>query len=591
MTMRSQPGPTENATFADASDESIGQHIRWQVLLALAGILILATLLGYSAYSVATVLVPGRGGVFREGVAGSPQYINPLRCDVSEIDYDLCTLLYRGLTSVDMHGRIVPDLADSWTVSPDGLVYEFRLKPDQRWDDGRPVTADDVIFTVGIIQNPEVFSLPSLSSLWQSVTAEKVDERTVRFRLKEAFSPFLDYTTIGLLPKHVFETMPAADVVDTLNNTPVGNGPMKVKQLAADHILLEANPYWDGPTPYLDGLELRFYPDHPSLLTAYLAGEIEGISHVLPEMISEVGVRDDLQLFSSTQPSFVNVTLNLNNPNTPFFQDKLVRQALMYGMNREALIQKVTANQGIIAHSPILPENWAYNPNVRHYNYDPITAQSLLDQAGWRDTNGDGVREKDGRPLQFVLHTNDDPTRVAAINQLAKDWEAIGVRAIPTPVTFAGLAIDVLVPRRFEAALLGWETLGDPDPYPLWHSTQAEGAGQNYGGWSNEEADQVMAQARSAPTEEQRRTLYAKFQEIFTEETPALLLYYPVYTYGVADSVHNVQIGAINHPSQRFRGFADWYMVTRRVPASQVPSSAPPTPPGSTPLPTEQAPP
>ena len=561
---------------------SIGRHIRWQVLLALAGVLILTTLLGYSAYNVATVMVPAEGGVFREGVAGNPKYINPLRCDVTEVDYDLCALLFRGLTRTDKNGRAMPDVAESWTISGDGLIYDFRLKADQYWDDGEPVTVDDVVFTVGILQDPDVYSLPALASLWQAVQVSKVDDRTVRFTLREVFSPFLDYTSIGLLPRHIFATVPPVDIATKLNTTPIGNGPMKVQEMAADHISLAANPFFAGKKSYIDTLDLRFYPDHPSLFSAFAAGEIDGISRVLPESMPEAIVRDDLQLFSSAQPSYINITLNLDNPNVPFFQEKEVRQALLYGLNREALIQDVAAGQGIIAHSPILPDNWAFNSNVARYAYDLDKARALLDAAGWVDSNGDGIREKDGRPLQFVLHTNDDATRSALIARIAQDWAQIGVYAQATPVTFAGLVNDLLAPRTFEAVLIGWETPGDPDPYPLWHSTQVAGAGQNYSGWKNEQADRVMEKARAELDESGRRELYGEFQQVFADEAPALLLYYPVYTYGVSTSVNNVQMGALNHPSQRFESFADWYMETRRVPTTQAEGLEAPMPPAGT---------
>jgi peptide/nickel transport system substrate-binding protein len=189
-----------------------------------------------------------------------------------------------------------------------------------------------------------------------------------------------------------------------------------------------------------------------------------------------------------------------------------------------------------------------------------------------------------------LLYANDDPTRQAIIEQIAADWRAIGVEAVPTPVTFAGLVSDFLNPRRFDAALIGWELSGDPDPYPLWHSTQAEGGGQNYSSWANEDADALLEQARAVHDEDQRRILYWRFQEVWAEDAPALLLYHPVYTYGVRDRVHNVQIGALNQPAERFATFADWYILTRRVPANQAPPAVPPTPPGNMQLPTPEVP-
>jgi len=547
----------------------------------LVGILLLALVLGYSTYTVTTVLVPDRGGVFREGVAGNPTYLNPLLCDATDVDLDLCTLLYRGLTRIDKNGRVVPDLAEGWTVS-EGVDYLFRIKPDQYWHDGLPVTADDVLFTVGVLQDPEVYSLPDLTSLWRSVQVEKVDDLQVRFRLAQPFTPFLDYTSIGLLPAHIWSNTPAGDLATKpLDATPIGNGALKVVETAADHIRLEPNPFYQGPRPYLSALELRFYPDHGSAFTGFVNGEIEGVSQIAPQDLEAAAEREDIQLFSSATSEYLSIIFNLTNPDVPFLQDVQVRQALYYGLNRTRLIEEVADGQGIIAHSPFLPENWAYNPDVRRYDYDPALASSILDQVGWIDTDGDGIRDKDGQPLSFLLYANDDPLRQALIERVAADWRAIGVEAKTVSVTFAGLVTDFLNPRRFDAALIGWEVTGDPDPYPLWHSTQASGGGQNYSGWQNDEADQLIEEARALTNEEDRKASYRRFQELFVEELPALPLFYPVYTYGVSSKVHNVQIGSLNRPAERFATFHEWYMLTRRVPVSQVPSQAPPTPPGA----------
>jgi peptide/nickel transport system substrate-binding protein len=145
------------------------------------------------------------------------------------------------------------------------------------------------------------------------------------------------------------------------------------------------------------------------------------------------------------------------------------------------------------------------------------------------------------------------------------------------------MVTDFLAPRRFEAALTSWDQVGDPDPYPQWHSSQAAGGGQNYTGWANAEADQLMEEARKSSDSNKRKELYGRFQSIFAEELPSLLLYYPVYTYGVSDRVNNVQIGSLNTPSERFANFADWYIASRRVPANQAPANLPPTPPGANP--------
>lgn len=580
--MQRQPLSSPRAFTATSPADTLGKHLRWQVLLAVGGIIVLASLLGYSTYQVTTVLAPAPGGVFREGVAGNPKYLNPLLCygRANEVDVDLCALLYRGLTKIDNQGRVEPDLAERWEIT-DGKVYTFFMRPGQFWDDGRPITADDVLFTTSILQSPEVLSLTYLTVLWNTVKIEKVNEMTVRFVLSAPFTPFLSYTSVGLLPKHIYEAVSSKELATSaLNNHPVGSGPLMAETIAADHIRLKPNPFYGGPTPYIPALEFRFYPDHPSLFSAFVAGEIDGVSTILPTDLPVATSRTDLQVFSVALSGYVLVEFNLDNPNVPFFQDKLVRQALYYGLNRQGLIDNVVAGEGILAHSLLLPEHWAYNPNVKNYSYNPAQAQQLLDQAGWIDSNGDSVRDKNGQPLQFVLNAVDDVTQTALIQRIAEDWAKIGVRAVPTPVTYVGLVSDLLTQRKFDAAVVKWDQLGDPDPYPLWHSSQAEGGARNYTSWRNPEADQVMEKARTILNDEERKALYWKFQEIFAEEVPGVILYHPVYSYGVSKRVHNVQIGALNEPSARFQNFASWYIVTRRLPLNQVPASIPPTPPG-----------
>ncbi|MEZ4683601.1 MAG: peptide ABC transporter substrate-binding protein [Caldilineaceae bacterium] len=381
----------------------MGRHLRWQVLLACLGLFVLVSLLGYSTYSVATVLVPDKGGIYREGVVGNPRYLNPFVCDRNPVDEDICPLVFRGLTKIDHRGRAVPDLAD-WTISDD-KVYTFRLHEGQFWHDGQPVTADDVIFTVNILQNPDVVEIPNLSILWRTVTMEKVDALTVRFTLAEP-SPFLDYTSIGLLPAHIYNAIPQIELAShPLNGIPIGSGPMMVEEIAADHIRLKPNPFYSAVQPYLSGLEFHFYPDYPSMLTGYLAGDIDGISRILPTEFALASEQEDLNLLSAMQARYVSIVLNLDNANVPFFAEKAVRQALYYGLNRESLIDDVAAGQGVIAHSSLMPDNWAYNPNVTQYPYDPEQARQLLTAAGWVDTNGDGVREKDGDSAVFALRT------------------------------------------------------------------------------------------------------------------------------------------------------------------------------------------
>ena len=558
------PGPTAPSD----SSAPLGRYIRWQLLLAVVGIALLTLLMGVTAYNVSTVLVPERGGVFREGVAGNPQYINPLLCHTHEIDRDLCSLLFRGLTRLDQQGQVVPDLAESWSA-PDGLAYTFRLKENQFWHDGKPVSIDDVLFTIEMMQSPDSPILTDLAELWRSVTVERVDDRAVRLLLDEPFAPFLQFTTVGLLPKHIWQDVPPAGLRESpFNLHPVGNGPMRVTSASAQFLRLERHPYSSEEIPMVSALEFHFYPDYPSIYAAYTEGELDGVSQVLQSDIPLAQDRTDLQLFSAPLSTYVGVTFNLQNPDVLFLQDASVRRALYHALDRKRLLEETVGGHGVLAPSPIPSNNWGHAADTPSYDYDPDEARRLLDESGWVDTDGDGTRDKDGRPMQFILLTNDDSARIALIEQIAADWRAVGVNTNVQSVSFVGLVNDFLVPRRFDAALVSWDITGDPDPFPLYHSSQID-TGQNYGGWANPEADALMTEARSTVDQEKRRRLYAQFQYLFATDIPAIPLYYPAYTYGVSERVKAVQIGPLNTPADRFVTFPDWYILTRRVPVNQ----------------------
>ncbi len=543
---------------------------RWQLIIALLGAVLLLGILSLASYTYVTVLIPTYGGTYREGMAGAPRFLNPLLSPYNMVDQDINALLYRGLARFDEQGRVVPDLAEGWEVSPDARVFTVRLKSGQRWQDGVPVSVEDVLFTFKILQDSDFPGDPSIKDLWQQVTIEQVDSTSVRFTLEDSFAPFLDQLTMGLLPAHVWRAVPP-NLVDRsrLNFQPVGNGPFQVQALDTISITLKPNPTFPGPRPYIDAINLRFYPDDQAVIEAYRHKEVDAVAHILPQDLPAVQAFPDMNLFFSPMPGYTVILLNLQNPNVPFFQEKTLRQALLYAIDRQALIDEYLNGMGIVAHSPILPHTWAYTDRVKKYPYDPDKARALLEKAGWVDQDGDGVREKDGIPLRFALHGDDDPTRVRILQAVARAWREIGVDAIAQPVTFPGLVGDFLETRAFEAALVAWRLYGDPDPYPLWHSSQVE-TGQNYAGWQNLEADKLMEEARRTPDPNRRIRFYREFQQLFAEEVPGLLLYHPVYAFGVRNTVKNVTVGRLHKPGDRYRTIASWYIRVRRVPITAV---------------------
>ncbi len=538
-------------------------------MIALLGILLVVALLSYVTYSYTSQETPARGGVFIEGVAGNPQYINPILCQYNEVDRDLCALIFNGLLKLDENGEWQPDLAESWEVGPNSDVYTFTLRSDIRWHDGLRITADDVIFTVQLLQDPDLPVLPDLANLWRSVIAAKIDDRTVVFRLSQPYAAFPDYVTIrwfGVIPKHYWERYEPADIPNAqLNTQPIGSGRFKLVEIDSQHARLEPVIQQFEEAPYLDALEFRFFPDYPSILAAAEAGEVHGVSRVLPEYQRQAEAIPDLQLFTSPMPGYTMVLFNFDAADAPFLADQTVRQALAYGLDREKLLNEIIPGVGQLADSPMLPNTWAYNPDIPRYPYDPDKARSMLEEAGWVDANQDGVREKDGQELAFTILSDDAPHSIAVAQALAQDWARIGVKVTPQPVSFTGMVTDFLVPRSFDAALVSLELYGDPDPYPLWHSSQISPKGQNFGGWQNREADILMEQARLTSDRATRKQFYDEFQRIFATDLPALLLYYPLYTYGASTAVHNMEVGRLNEPADRFNTFARWYINTRKT--------------------------
>ena len=242
-----------------------------------------------------------------------------------------------------------------------------------------------------------------------------------------------------------------------------------------------------------------------------------------------------------------------------------MRQALMLGLDRAAIVSGVLEGRGLVAHAPFSLCSWALDANGPIYEYDPLQAKSLLEGAGWSDHDGDGTRDKDGRSLTLSLVVQDERSNRAVADAIARQWARIGVRTEVVPLAFADLVEGRLQTRLFDAALVDMSLEGDPDPYVFWHSSQAQAGGQNYSSFVDQEADGLLEAARREWDTEKRRQMYQRFQQIFSQEVPALPLYYPVYSYAVDDGVHGVRLGPMTRPEDRFRSLPEWYLNSRRL--------------------------
>jgi peptide/nickel transport system substrate-binding protein len=554
---------------------------RLQITAALAGLLIIGALLVRATALSPAAVAPAPGGTFVEGAVGVPRRINPLRMG-SPVERDLTSLLFAGLTRLDAHGDSVPDLAATWKVSDDGKQYTFFLRQEARWADQAPVTADDVLFTIGLLQNPAFPGDPTLVGLWQAVKVTKLDRLSVRFDLPQPYSPFLSFTTLGLLPAHLLRNIPAAEMADApFWAGPIGAGRWRIVAGRGNPgptpgaaaaptpdpdrgLLLEPNPEYHGTdaVPLLRRVWFRFYPTAGALLTAFDQREIDAISTVEPQAVAGLQGRTDLRLYSAELPATQMILLNLR---LPLFDRKETRQALLEGLDRAALLREAAGGQGTVAQSPLLSSSWAYRPVLTRYAYDPTAAAGLLDQAGWAD-DGQGGRARDGVPLRFTLaYPGDNPDVATLARAIQANWARIGVRVAVRAVPRDQLLSEYLQPRTFEAVLIGWRGAAtDPDVYQLWHSTQVTAPGFNFAGFRNDAADRALESARQTLKRAERVRFYSDFQDVFAAELPSLLLYHPRYTYAVNRRVQGVSLPPVlADAAGRFQSLTGWYIETQ----------------------------
>ncbi|MFQ5945053.1 MAG: ABC transporter substrate-binding protein [Anaerolineae bacterium] len=544
------------------------RRIRWQAVTAVLGAALLLGVMTYLAYTTTTVVVPEEGGTYVEGVAGRPSHINPLLSGFNRVDSDLVALVFSGLTKVDEGGRVEPDLAIEWDVSDGGSSYRFRLREDVVWHDGTSFSAHDVVFTIQAIQDPDFQGPPELAVFWQAVQVEAPDETTVLFTLPDPFAPFLTYTDLPLLPRHLLERVPARDLArNAFNARPVGTGPFVVREVSARAATLERNPRYYGEQSRLDQLEFRFFPDYASVLDAYLEGEVDGIGGVAPRELEALRGIETLSIYSAPMAGYELIFLNLSHP---VLGQGAVRRAMHLSLDRQGLIDGILGGQGLPAYSPILPQSWAYSREATFLPEDPQAAESILEEEGWADGDGDGVREKEGVALAFTLTTDQDPYRQQISQEIARQLEPLGFRIRIRTLPAADLVRNALRPGSFDALVFRWARLpADPDPYEMWHSSQIPDQGQNFGGFGNRDVDEILEQARMTVDLARRRELYVRFQELFAQEVPAIPLYYPIYSYAVDQRVGGIQLGPVRDPSDRFATISEWFVNIRRVTVSE----------------------
>ncbi|TSC64323.1 MAG: putative ABC transporter substrate binding protein [Parcubacteria group bacterium Gr01-1014_106] len=517
----------------------------------------------------ATSIVAAPGGTVRMGAVGQPRFVLPILAQTSDTDMDLSRLVYSGLLTATPNGTLVGDLAESVQVAEDGKTYTVKLRQNIRWHDGEPFTVDDVLLTVRLIQDPAVKS--PIASKFQGVTVTKEDDTTVRFSLKEPYASFLPTLQLGILPAHIWSQVPSQGIALTeYVLRPIGTGPFKFDRLKRAEFSGEIREYtlvrnttFHRAAPFLDSLQFRFFATTDDLFRALRQGEIESVTFLPPAFVQDAERLRTVTVQRLRLPQYFAIFFNQTKQ--AIFGDAAVRRALTAAVDRDALIRDALHGEGVRVDAPIPPGSVGYASDLPVTGFDVERAKQNLDEAGWKDGDGDGIREKNGVALRFTLSTTDWPEYVRTAELLAEQWRVIGADVSVQPATVGTMQTDILRPRNYDALLYG-EVLGvDPDPYPFWHSTQTRDPGVNLALFKDREADKLLEEARKTTNTEKRAAIYRKFQERIIGEAPAIFLYSPTYAYALPHRVQGTFMESGPLPSDRFATVETWSMRTTRL--------------------------
>jgi peptide/nickel transport system substrate-binding protein len=531
----------------------------------------------------------GESRAYREGVLGVAGSVNPLTAQ-TRADQDLVALIFSGLVALGPDGSLVPGLARDWEVDEAGKVWTFSLRPEARWHDDTPVTADDVVFTVSILQDPAYIG-PGAAS-WRDVTVEAVDERTVRFVVSTPLGGFLQAATQPIVPAHRLGDVPVEELAThPFGRRPIGSGPFRLVTLDPDHAVL--TPYVPGeggngvpgsgelgdplgtsgldvpdrPLPYLAGIELLFFDDVPSLSAAYEAGTLDATSGLPVAEASRLGGAPGSRLLRYPTSILTAVVLNLRVSH-PEFRDPRVRLALLRGTDRAGILDQAFGGNAVTADVPISPASWAYDPaSGGPTGYDRAAAIAALVAADWKTADGTWLRPGSDEPVAFDLLSPDvatNPATFLAAASVAGDWQRLGLDVRHVALPPAELVANRLRKGAFSAAVIDVNVGLDPDLYPLLASTQTTSQGLNLAGLQDAALDRLLEAARRPGTAEEREAAYDALEKVLAARQYLLPIAFRDEVVVVRDTVAGPVPRQISAPADRFWDVLTWRLAGGR---------------------------
>ena len=512
--------------------------------------------------------VPDYGGTLTEGIIGSPRFINPL-LSTSDADKDLTALVYSGLLKANEEGELSPDIAESYSVSDDGLLYTFKIRDDISFHDGVKLTIDDVIFTIEKAQDSSLKSPREIS--WSGVRVEKIDENTLTLTLKQAYSPFIQNATLGILPKHIWKDVTSDEFpFSQFNLKPVGSGPYKIESISysgtglpREYKLTSFKKYSQG-RPYITNISIKSFLNEREVNDAYKNGDIESLNSVSPKQLPSLKNGSE-QVMVSTLPRIFGVFFNQNVSSV--LLNKEVRQALDVAANKQALVDDILGGYGQVINSPV-PTETVLNTATTTSQENIEKAKAILVKNGWKQNDAGIFEKKDKKGnarLSFSISTGNATELKEAALLLQSQWQEMGAEVEVKVFEIGDLNQNVIKPRKYDALLFGEIVGRDMDLYPFWHSSGRNSPGLNIAMYANVKSDRIRENIRKTSSDSEKEKLLKDFEKEIANDIPAVFTYSPHFIYIVPQKVRNVSLGIVSSPGERFVNISKWYIETSNV--------------------------
>lgn len=458
------------------------------------------------------------------GSIGKSSNLNPILLQ-DTASSDIVTFVFNRLISIDEKWNPIPQLAEGFTVAPDGSSYTYFIRPGVTFSDGTEVTAQDVEFTYSSILDDNVPS-PRKGDFKDLDRIEVLDDYTITFHMKTPFAPWLRSNVgYGIIPRTQFDLDENRDWnAADFNRYPIGGGPYKLDKYEGEDVHLVRNEAYFGKPAPIERIIFKKTPSSELEQKQLQAAEID-LGAIMIQDLDKVGTEHPEIRQFRTAVGLGYSYMGFNHKST-FFKDLQVRQAIAHAVNRDNLISQVIKGHGELCNANIPPMSPYYDPTVKGYEYNVEKAKQLLEAAGWKDSDGDGIREKDGRPFRFDLITNEgNPYRNQTAVLIQSDLKLVGIDARPRLIEWSSFTQNFIRKHNFEAFILGWSLGVDPDDFSIFHSSQFDD-GLNYGFYSNATVDELLLKGQVTVDEDERKGIYSQIQHELARDLPYLFLFY-----------------------------------------------------------------